>query len=1015
MFSTIRGKVSLLAVLEKDLNQEFKQTGQNYVLVDDKDIGCPFCGHHDCFKVREDSTEEAFYKCFSCGAYGDVIKWREERKSISPKQACTELAEEFGIDLPHGYSPVQEVFSLAARYYSQALLVECNKPYVILGNKTPLEYQTAVRRHSEAVLRRFNVGWSDGGLADYLSGVGFEEALLLESGLVTKKQDKPIRDFLPTSCFIYPHYVRDRVSHFTFKDPLKKLAYQLPKKYTLNGWAFYNQDSVSTSDTIIVVEGENDLLSVADTGKVPAVVATIGQLSVDQLDWMRKHLASKKVLTIFDPDSAGDTYRVKVEKNRKQFQNLAHVLPPNGKDIDELLSSGGDIEQVIKGNLVKVDISDIKPGRVSTEQREPVASVDIPWEQVTTTQLQSTELPPENSPVATPATTVADHLKASLIEGGLTPPVESTGDETAEDSSLAEVELDSYGGVEQRHGAYWRIKFTEGVPTYTQISDFVIRLKNVFKLESGERHREIVVVRDNGKISDPIMIDDDVKVTVKMFKVMMARAADALFTGTDGELSAVWKIVYSQQPEKEVLVPRVVGRHEKYRAWVFRDTLLSYTGEVTTADSNGIFWTHGRNIGIQAEPLAGRQSGDTDDRTSIPSIHQNIGQGETTELLKHCLLNVSKNLCNEGKACLLLGWTYASVYSDLIFEMNRGFPFLFFWGTNGKGKTTLAKWVTQDFFGMEGRGCSTSIPNLGSAAGFSRTAEYYSGLPLIIDEVRSDDLTRQYQGLFRSFYDKEARVLGIKESFGVQIRKPRANFVFIGEDQFEDPATRERCIPIRIPVVGRELVESYEWMEDNKHLFPNIAFRWIQESCEELTHPDKREALKAEIRSLDKVLRKAGCSQRTSKNWAAVGVFSKRLADLYIPDFNFTDFLINTSVDEVVMQGEDTTISQFWNAIEAIRAKEATPITDKHIMCDKFHGKDVVNIWYPAVFWVVQNEFRGRFTFSKNAVKSAIREEPYYVCEDRKVPMGMDGARRLVLTLDLETCPDNIRNIALAN
>ena len=383
---------------------------------------------------------------------------------------------------------------------------------------------------------------------------------------------------------------------------------------------------------------------------------------------------------------------------------------------------------------------------------------------------------------------------------------------------------------------------------------------------------------------------------------------------------------------------------------------------------------------------------------------------ERDQLLEGVIRNLGKNLNCMGKAITMVAWTYASVYSNFIFDLNRGFPFLFFWGVNGQGKSTVAKWVTQEFFGINGHG-STSVPMLNSGVGWGRKSEYYASIPLFIDEVRSDEETKSKLGVFRSYYDREARTIGLKDSFGVKNIRPKATFVFNGEDQFEDPATRERCIPIRIPVKGRELQESYRWMEEHKHLFTGILYHWLIEFGETMRNPEKKEVLKAEMRLLDKKLHADGCSQRTSKNWSAVGIFGHRLAAKYIPEYDYAAYLTEASVYEAVYQKSDTTLMQFWELVEGELAQENSSISDKHVM----RKDDLLHIWFSPVFKIVQNETRGKFPFSRNAVLSAIREEPYFISDNRKVSMGLDGARRVVITIDLTKAPDTIRNIGLAN
>lgn len=994
MFQSVKQKVSLLELIEKDTGLLLKESGQNWVIdSEDEQGGCPFCGHHDCFRIKEESVETAFFHCFSCGEHGDIFEWRAKRKKINLREACVELAQEYEIPLPHNYSPIQEIFEVAAKYYENNFWVECNRPYPELGKLTPLDYQLQVRHHSEDILKRVHIGWGDGGLSDFLTGVGFEEDLLVQSGMVTRKDNKPIRDFLPSRCFIFPHYVRGRVSHFTFKDPLKKLAYQLPKKFTLNGWTFYNQDSVRNAQTVIVCEGEHDLISILDTGKANAVIATIGQLSSTQLAWMRDNLGQKNIATCFDPDGAGDEYRIKVEKNRASFKNLAHVLPPDGKDIDELLGGGADLADLIKNNLVEVKLDeDSKPGEVEEE-------LGLPW----SGKEEKEEAKPEPEPTKPDQEAFISALKE--IEEG---EAKSNEEEEEEEGGDESGEGSSYDNIEQRKGSYFKITYKEGVPTYSQISDFIIKLLNIYETVEGERHREVQIVKDNGYKSKPIMVNSDTKVSLRLFRSLVAKAADASFMGTERDLDNVWKMVFAQTNAAEIKLIRSVGRQENLRSWVFRNKLIMDTGAVIDADDSGVFWLPGKRSGVRPDSLADVDRADS--KSDIPSLITDLTDGERDELVTSFLDNLSTNLNNRGDALLLLGWTYASVYSDLIFELNRGFPFMFLWGINGKGKSTIAKWVTQDFWGITGYG-STSVPNLKSGAGLFRLADYYSCLPLIVDEVRSDELTKQYLGMFRSFYDREARVMGTEKFFGVKSQKPKSNFVFIGEDQFEDAATRERCIPIRIPVKGRELSSSYLWMEDNKSKFTGVTYKWILESCDVLLSPDSKTALKEEIKGLDRALLEAGCSQRTSKNWAAIGVFSEKLCQKYCPDFDFIEYLKKVCLVEAEFQTSNTTLTQFWEYVEGIKAQERSPINNCHILTEG----NLMHIWYPPVFRAVQDTLRGHFPFSKNAVKSAIREEPYFVSENRKVSMGLEGTRRTVITLDLNHCPDSVRNIAEVN
>ena len=58
---------------------------------------CPFCAHHDCFSITESAGR---FKCFSCGASGDVFEFLERFKGLTKADALREAAAMAGIELP---------------------------------------------------------------------------------------------------------------------------------------------------------------------------------------------------------------------------------------------------------------------------------------------------------------------------------------------------------------------------------------------------------------------------------------------------------------------------------------------------------------------------------------------------------------------------------------------------------------------------------------------------------------------------------------------------------------------------------------------------------------------------------------------------------------------------------------------------------------------------------------------------------------------------------------------------
>jgi 5S rRNA maturation endonuclease (ribonuclease M5) len=917
MFETLKRELDLVKVVEDILNTELKTIGDSTVTTDDDT--CPFCGHKDCFRIKMES-DNSFFKCFSCDASGDVTHFTALYNKVSDVEAAKILAKKYEIRLPSDYSPVQEAMNLAAAYYHNCFLD--SKPCAELAGLTPSEYQTNIRKHIPSSFEEFQLGWSDGKVTEYLNSLGVSEEIILATGLLSKKGT----DFLPSKVFIYPHKVRGRVSHFTFKDPLKQKEYQLPNRYKLNGHSFYNSDSISNDTPVIIVEGENDLISVKEAGWTGGVIASIGNVSSSQLEWMELTLADKDVITIFDTDPAGDKYREKVDKLKSRFRSLTQLkLDLSIKDIDEYLKKGGNLNAIIES------------GEVQTVESG-------------STQLDS---------------------------------------DIADDTNIME-----------KGGCYYKVRYKEGSEFLIKLTDFVIKLHNIY-IRNSEREREASIVREDGKRA-VIKITSDAKVSLKPFKLLAANAVDGSFYGKEEDLLLMWNYIYKNNEEKEVHLSEVVGNVDNFKGWLFGDCYITDTGSKYLADDFGVFWiTNGQGI----KPLSINSADyklSNKNAKGIPRINTGLERENRKKIIKGFIDNLSSNIGNRGDAIILTAWCWASIYSEMIHIQEGFFPYLLLWGTHGKGKSTIIKWLLS-IFDMAESGYTT-LDQLNTGVSFSRKLGYYSCLPTAIDEIRASPEMEKWVGTFRSWYNRTGRAISDKEGFGVKETPVRSTVIFGGQDQVMDGAARSRYIPIRIPVLGRELVKSYAWFNANKKLLPSIAYEWIS-TYSSITEED----LLKETNALDEIILKLGASNRTSKIWSCIGLFGVRLTEEFCPEFNFLEYLLESSKNDTQGQAEDDMVIQFWEVIEGMQSGEHAKITGDHLRREG----STLYVWFAEIFRVFERETVSvnRNRFSKRAVLEAMREEPYFIKEDR-IKLGMVDNVRRVIALDLSKSPEVINRIA---
>jgi hypothetical protein len=527
----------------------------------------------------------------------------------------------------------------------------------------------------------------------------------------------------------------------------------------------------------------------------------------------------------------------------------------------------------------------------------------------------------------------------------------------------------------------------------------------VFVDNDGDRKREVRIIKETGKISEPVEVKSDIKTSIRSFRTLLANAVDGDFWGTDNDLIVTWELVFAKG-ENEVKTTRWVGRVDRQRGWIFRNMFISDTGSIIKPDDNGITWLSGKTSGIKPESINVSNHVDGEDM-NLPYLNDELTKEERDEFTGNVVKNLVANLNDPGEALIMLGWMNACAYSNTVFKMNRNFPMLFVWGTAGQGKGSVCSWI-MDLYDLART--RTAVAQIKTGVGLALKAGYYASLPLWVDEIRADKETAEHQSALRDFFDRGSRPLGTKDGHTIKERVIRCCMMFSGEDQFTDPATKERCLVVRLKNMegkGRETDKSFRWFDDNRDLLSSVGYKWILESVNE-----DHEALKGEMRKLDKEIREATKgSARKSKSWSIVGIFAIRLAEKYLPEFDMRKYLYEASTIDSSAQKSESTVAQFFEEVEHLMAKEgnARTINENHVSVNG----TTLNVWFSAVYKAVDDSCGRNFPFSRNAVLAAIRDEPYYIKDRATAILGLH--RREVLQIDASKAPNCIRNIAGLN
>lgn len=641
---------------------------------------CPFCKGHECFSVQDDH-----YKCFQCDASGDVFEFLSTLHGMDKAGSLKKAAEIAGVALEEkgkkktALTTFDSIRLEAARYYHGHMLENGGKEYLV-----------EKRGHNIEALKKMQVGWSDGMLLDNLRGKGFSDQDIVASGLAKVKEvegEKKVLDFFGRHLVIFPHISKDKVLHFTLKDPEKKVAYQLPNEARSKQWCFYNQDAIDKYNEIILVEGENDLLSILDAG-AGNVIAMIGQISDDQIKALGNRCKGKHLYLWVDNDQAGEKYIRKVCKALVDINTRVVVYDESVKDPDEYI-------QRFKGD---------RKAEIKRLQRDAVDY--ITWEISRTAVLPNLE----------------DKLKHLQKE-----------DVFKSISLKAEIEQQIYS--EKLEGLGFSKKAIEQQLDFSQ--ELYQQIAVYYETLNSPKNADPVTIANiiykyfanNGRVYF------DRKNTVylmyqnRTYEIGNNVAFNAL-------LHKLTRLIYNMAPGASIwealrCIAYNSGRRIDRAQWIYTDARTDTIYLNLNGANNTI-------LKVNREGICEVPNGMNEDHILLNSSHKmtpfnylpdtDISEGMTA--LQELVFN---NLtCEKKQRYFILCWFISGFLQDFV-------PYqalMKFAGTSGSGKSTAAKLLTTLMYGNE------QLGELTGAAAYSLAAQ---NPLLVIDNLESKDITRTIQ------------------------------------------------------------------------------------------------------------------------------------------------------------------------------------------------------------------------------------------------------------------------------
>ncbi len=335
----LRDTVSLVDVVQGYL--QLRRVGRNWVGL------CPFHAEKSgSFNVREETKR---YRCFGCGASGDVFTFVQEMEHVDFVGSIEHLANKVGMQLTYTNAGqgkdrqrrkrLVEVMNSAVDWYHERLLTAPDA-------RAARDYLRE-RGLAGDVARQFKLGWAPDDWDQLAKGLGVPMEVLQEVGLAfVNKRGRPQDSFRARVMFPIFTDSGDAVAFggrilpgstdpAKYKNSSETTIYAKSKTlYGLN-WAKAN---IVAADEVIVCEGYTDVIGFHRAG-VARAVATCGTALTEEHVRLLKRFANKVVLA-FDADAAGQGAAERFYEWEKRYEVQVSVARfPAGKDPGELASS----------------------------------------------------------------------------------------------------------------------------------------------------------------------------------------------------------------------------------------------------------------------------------------------------------------------------------------------------------------------------------------------------------------------------------------------------------------------------------------------------------------------------------------------------------------------------------------------------------------------------------------------------------------------------------------------------
>lgn len=330
---------------------------------------CPFHEDHD--PSMRISPDKQIYKCFVCGAGGNVFTFVQKMEKISFPESVLQVARMIGYplnvslnEIPRKQSPYEPVYRMLREFFDYA-----SYELESVDGKAALDYLVS-RKFSPEILKKFQIGYSPSfrQVQSYMQLKKMPVRDLARAGLVyVDEETGSFRPVFYNRIIIPIHDERGNPVGITArampgeKDTAKYINTTQTEVYE-KGKLLFNyhraREAARKNGRVIIAEGAMDVIGLAKAGIEEGVAALGTAFTPDQMQLLKK--LSVPVVVFYDADAAGKKAAWKFGQAALQAGlRFSIVSQSDSKDPDEIFIAHGKegLENALSRTVSYVDFA----------------------------------------------------------------------------------------------------------------------------------------------------------------------------------------------------------------------------------------------------------------------------------------------------------------------------------------------------------------------------------------------------------------------------------------------------------------------------------------------------------------------------------------------------------------------------------------------------------------------------------------------------------------------------------